>query len=456
MKTIGITGNSGSGKSIFSKILAQKFNAVIIDADKISKENAKKGKEYYNQIVETFGKHILKDEEIDRKKLAQIIYNNSEEKEKLDLLTNKYIVKDIKEEIEKNKNKNIVLDVPLLFETELNLECDYTISLIAKEETKIKRMCTRDNITKEIAKQRLKIQKDNDFYIKKSNYVIINEDTELETEANDFIETMPILNNKIVVVKNEKVKYIQFKELLKYKNVIHCFTLRPMDFGSNDTYSIKKEEIEKNYKILCDNLKINYKDIVRPYQTHTNNVKKVENEKGFFIEELKDIDALITNHTNEILSLTFADCTPIYIFDKEKNIISLVHSGWQGTAKSIVKNAIQELKKEYKCKVEDMLCAIGPTIRNCHFEVDTDVKEIFYKQFKYMKNIDNIIKENKKTGKSYIDTVMINKNLMLENGILSENIIDCNICTVCNSNIMHSYRKDGKDAGRNTAILGLI
>ena len=136
--------------------------------------------------------------------------------------------------------------------------------------------------------------------------------------------------------------------------------------------------------------------------------------------------------------------------------MSLVHSGWQGTAKSIVKNAIQELKKEYKCKVEDMLCVIGPTIRNCHFEVDTDVKEIFYKQFKYMKNIDNIIKENKKTGKSYIDTVMINKNLMLENGILSENIIDCNICTVCNSNIMHSYRKDGKDAGRNTAILGLI
>ena len=133
-----------------------------------------------------------------------------------------------------------------------------------------------------------------------------------------------------------------------------------------------------------------------------------------------------------------------------------MHSGWQGTAKSIVKNAIQELKKEYKCKVEDMLCVIGPTIRNCHFEVDTDVKEIFYKQFKYMKNIDNIIKENKKTGKSYIDTVMINKNLMLENGILSENIIDCNICTVCNSNIMHSYRKDGKDAGRNTAILGLI
>ena len=455
MKIIGITGNSGTGKTIFSQILAEKFNAIIIDADKIAKQNSEKGKEYYNQIVKTFGKELLDNEKIDRKKLAQIIYNNPKEKEKLDTLTNKYVVEEIKNEIKTNKNRNIILDIPLLFESKLNLECDITIALMSEEKIKIDRMCKRDNITEDVANQRLKIQANNDYYIEKSNYVIMNNNADLEKEAEEFLKTVNILNNEIVVIKNENAKYIQFKKLLKYKNVIHAFTLKPMDFGDNATYEIKKEKIRENYENLCSSLKIDYKDIVRPYQTHTNNVKKIENEKGIYIEELKNIDALMTNKENIIFSLTFADCTPIYIFDKEKNIISLVHSGWQGTAKSIVKNAIQELKKEYVCNPENLICIIGPTIRNCHFEVDTDVKEIFYNNFKYMENIENIIKENKETRKSYIDTVQINKNLMIEQGILIENIIDSNICTVCNGDAIHSYRKDGKNAGRNTAILGL-
>ena len=72
-----------------------------------------------------------------------------------------------------------------------------------------------------------------------------------------------------------------------------------------------------------------------------------------------------------------------------------------------------------------------------------------------MRNIDKIIKIGEKQGKYYIDTVEINKNLMKEIGILEENIIDCEVCSLCNSEIIHSYRKNGKKAGRNTAILCL-
>lgn len=455
MIVVGITGNSGTGKSTFSKVLAQKMNAIIIDADKIAKQSAKKGEIYYNKIVEFFGEDILENEEINRKKLATIIYNNEKQRDYLNLLTKEYIVEKIKKEIEKNKNENIIMDVPLLFESGLNDLCQVTISILSEEETKIKRMIRRDKINEETAKQRLKIQANDEYYIKKSNYIIVNNEADLEKEAEEFIKTKNMLNKKIVVIKNEDVKYLQVRELLKYKNIEHCFTLKPLDFGDNSTYQERREEIEQNYKKICKNMNLNFENVIRPYQTHTNIIKKVINEKGIYPKEFENVDGLATDKKEKILSLTFADCMPIYILDKEKDVISLVHSGWAGTTKKIVKNAIEKLKQEYDSKAEDLICAIGPTIRDCHFEVDEDVKDIFYETFKYMKNIEKIIKAGEKQGKFYINTVEINKNLMMESGILEENIIDCEVCSLCNSEIIHSYRKDGKKAGRNTAILCL-
>ena len=211
----------------------------------------------------------------------------------------------------------------------------------------------------------------------------------------------------------------------------------------------------KNYNDICNLLKLDSNNIVRPYQTHTNNVKKISGEVGIFPQELKDIDGLITQENNKILSLTFADCTPIYLYDKQKNIIGNIHSGWQGTIKKIAKHAIIQMKKEFNSNPKDIVCVIGPTIRKCHFEVQEDVKNKFYNAFNYMKNIDKIIEFNKNTNSYFIDTVEINKELLKEEGILEENIVDSGICTYCNSNIIHSYRKEGKQAGRNTALICL-
>lgn len=455
MITIGITGNSGSGKTTFAKVLAKKMDAIVIDADKIARKTSEKGEEYYNKIVELFGKDILKQDEINRKKLAEIIYENEQKREELNLLTNKYVVEKIKKEKEKNKKNNIIMDVPLLFESKLNEECDVTISLVAKQNIKIKRVTERDNINQNTAKQRLNIQKADEYYVEKSNYIIVNNETNLEEEAEEFIKTINLLNSEIVIIKDDKTKYIQLKRLLKYKEITHCFTLKPMDFGDNKTYKEKEEKIKNNYKKICNSLQINYENIVRPYQTHTNNIERIENEKGIYIKKLNNVDGLMTDKRQKVLSLTFADCIPIYLFDKSKHIIALVHSGWVGTTKKILKTAIERLEEEYSCKTKDIICAFGPSIRECHFEVDKDVRDIFYETFKEMKDINEIIKDNKETGKSYIDKIKINKNILREKGFLEENIIDCNICTLCNSDNIHSYRKEGIKAGRNTAILAL-
>ena len=142
MKIIGITGNSGSGKSTISKLISKNYEAKIIDADKIAKEMAKNNGEYLQAIRQAFGNDVIKNNELDRKKLADIVFLNRTEKEKLDGLTFEYVVEEIKKELEANQNLDyqyIILDVPLLFESKLDKLCDYTIGVIASKTEKIKR-----------------------------------------------------------------------------------------------------------------------------------------------------------------------------------------------------------------------------------------------------------------------------------------------------------------------------
>lgn len=285
---IGITGNSGSGKTSISSLLKEEYNANIIDADKIAKEMSQKNTAYFKEIVKKFGEEILlKNGEIDKQKLAKIIFTNTEKRNNLNSLTFKYVVNEIKKRVNLNSNKTIIIDAPLLIESKLNEICDIVISVIADEDVKIKRICKRDNINENLAKERIQAQAKDEFYIKNSNYVIINNNgSNLKKQINsikEILESQMIKSKEIVVIQSEDIKILQFKKLLEYSNILeHTFTLKPLDFGSNDTYKEIKNVADNNYKAVCKLLKLDSKNIIRPYQTHTNNIKEVNKETRNF------------------------------------------------------------------------------------------------------------------------------------------------------------------------------
>lgn len=176
---LGITGSSGAGKSTVCEILEKKYNSQTINADKIAKQLSKKGTNYLQEIVQNFENDILLENgELDRKKLANIIYSSSSKRDELNNITFKYIKNEIKSQIQKSKNNLIAIDAPLLFEANLQELCDKTIAVISEDrELQIQRIIKRDNIDKDHAVARLNAQHLNEFYIQNCDTTLINNET---------------------------------------------------------------------------------------------------------------------------------------------------------------------------------------------------------------------------------------------------------------------------------------
>ena len=277
-------------------------------------------------------------------------------------------------------------------------------------------------------------------------------------------------NENVIHIEKNGVQYLQFSKLLEYKEIKHAYSLGIKEnYRTSRTNKMPLEESEyikaiDSYKKLCENIGVEYKNIVKTNQEHTDKVEMVtekinKNEPDFNLEKYNNTDGLITNQKNIILSTTNADCILLLFYDPVQKIIGNVHSGWKGTTKRISVKAVEKMINEFNCRPQDIICCICPSIRKCHFEVEKDVKDIFATEFKdIMKdNIKNEIIEEKIPNKKWnIDTVLINKIILQRAGLRPENIVDSGICSVCNSNIIHSYRVEKQGYGLNTAIISKI
>ena len=274
---------------------------------------------------------------------------------------------------------------------------------------------------------------------------------------------MDLSNENVIHKKKEGVEYLQFRRLLEYKdNITHAFTVGKnndfrIPFYNSRQNKLTDEQIEKNknsYKKICKVIGIEYNDIVKTNQVHKDIIKKVnnkvnKNEPDFFEEIYEGTDGLVTNKKNLAICTTNADCIVLMMYDTKKHVIANVHSGWRGTIQKVSAKTIEKMEQIYGCNPKNIICCISPSIRKCHFEVDEDVKNMFENSFK------DISKFASKENKWHIDTVKINIEILKEKGVKEENIIDSKICTVCNSNLIHSYRGSNKHNGLEMGIIEL-
>lgn len=171
---IGITGSIACGKSIVSNYLEEQGYKVI-DCDKISHQVIS-NQEVINEIRNVFGNNVIKNNYVDRKSLASIVFESKDKKTKLENIMIDRIINIVKDEINKSGGLTF-LDAPTLIENNLLYLVDKLIVIVSKEKTIINRLMKRDSINQDYAIKKIKSQLDIKEKVKYADYIINNDST---------------------------------------------------------------------------------------------------------------------------------------------------------------------------------------------------------------------------------------------------------------------------------------
>lgn len=262
-----------------------------------------------------------------------------------------------------------------------------------------------------------------------------------------------------------EVLYLSYPLLEQTEIVKHGFSTRiggvsegiwgsmNLSFSRGDNES----SVRENFRRMAKALGVSEDSFVFSHQTHTINVRKVtEDDKGKGIIkplDYQDVDGLITNVPGLCLSTFYADCVPLYFVDPVHKAIGLSHSGWRGTVGKIGRVTLERMREEYDTNPNDVIAAIGPSICQDCYEVSEDVILEFQKSFS--KEHWNSIYYKKENGKYQLDLWKANEIVLLQSGILKENLAVTNICTCCNSKLLFSHRASAGKRGNLGAFMCL-
>ena len=263
------------------------------------------------------------------------------------------------------------------------------------------------------------------------------------------------------LVKNGDLWYYTIESFERTGLVKHCFTTRRGGVSKNEYESMNlrincgdsRENIMENYGIICRELGIDMKSVVLSKQVHGVEIADVGKEdcgNGLLREnKFESADALVTAERGVTLVTFYADCVPVFLLDRRQGVLALIHSGWKGTAARISALTAEHMAAAYGSKKEDILAAVGPSIRACHFEVGGEVAEIFLKEF----GAGSIVYGY---NKPHVDLQRCVVSQLAECGIKPDNITDSGICTYCNSSLFYSHRKTGARRGTMAAFAQLV
>ena len=246
-------------------------------------------------------------------------------------------------------------------------------------------------------------------------------------------------------------------KLIKYdigNEVVAYTTTR--ELGDISLNNPDTDQVIKNREELAGLLNTDLNHLIAPRQTHSTNVKQVSLVEGGTnmlqqTDALYEVDATYTKDKNLYLLSFHADCTPVLIYCKDTKIVCAIHSGWLGTVREIVSKVTKYLIDNEHCDPQHMHCLIGPCISYNNLEVMDDVidqvKSMSFDTAPFYSQIDSL--------HYLLDNKGLNKQQLLNLGVLEKNIQVSPLCTVDNNELFFSHRKN-RDGQRNVTIIGRI
>jgi YfiH family protein len=156
-----------------------------------------------------------------------------------------------------------------------------------------------------------------------------------------------------------------------------------------------------------------------------------------------EADAAVAKRAGEILGIETADCLPVFVVDPRRRAVAAAHAGWRGTAAGVTRAAVDALTRGGSAPA-DLTAALGPGIGPCCYEVGEELRASFPPE---------LFRDGPR-GRPHLDVRAANRAQLLSAGLRADRIHSLDHCTRCRADLYHSYRRDGKAAGRMINFVG--
>ncbi|MEE9224801.1 MAG: polyphenol oxidase family protein, partial [Bacteroidota bacterium] len=152
----------------------------------------------------------------------------------------------------------------------------------------------------------------------------------------------------------------------------------PSPYDLNLSFSVgdERSNVIRNRDLFFGRLRTSWEEVAIPGQCHSSTVLRADSGGGY-----DNCDALVTSEIGVFLTVSVADCVPLFLFDPKNKAVAAVHVGWRGAAQGIVFNVVKKLEEEYSTDPEAVIAYLGPSAGVCCYEVGAEVAGLFGSEF---------------------------------------------------------------------------
>ena len=218
----------------------------------------------------------------------------------------------------------------------------------------------------------------------------------------------------------------------------------------------ERAAVRENYHRFCAAIGADVTSLVMTHQVHEDTIRQAT--RADVLDDLLDpldyqADGLLTNQPGLCLTIYYADCIPVLLYDPVHRAIAAVHSGWRGTSLGIAPQAVAKMTALYGSDPGDILAAIGPGIGPCCFETHDDVPSAMVQRLG-----EDILSHCVPLahGKFSVDLKGIIHWQLTQAGLADGHVDTLSLCTACHPELYWSHRKMGDQRGNHAAMLQLL
>ncbi|RIV28225.1 peptidoglycan editing factor PgeF [Alicyclobacillaceae bacterium I2511] len=200
-------------------------------------------------------------------------------------------------------------------------------------------------------------------------------------------------------------------------------------------------------------------DWVMAQQVHGHKVARVTSQdrgKGAYTAEnaVSGVDGLVCDSPGVTLGILAADCVPVLFYDPRRGAVGIAHSGWKGTVGHLVREVVSVMKQSFGTDPSDLNVCLGPSIRECCYEVGADVARHVNTEFGSSFLVASP-HEPKRPDHFMLSLQNCIRSDLMGCGIPQEKIEDFGECTVCHSDYLFSHRESLGKTGRLLSVVRL-